>query len=95
VLVYFLPKTRAWQHFVLETAMDSEMGYHSAAREDFQSYLGQTGIALTPLRPAGTMRFGTKRLDVVTVGDFIEPETHVKIVDVEGSKIFVETVDET
>ena len=93
-LSYILPKTRAWNHLVLETAMDSDMGFHSAPREDFQEYLGKTGVALTPLRPAGTVRVDDKRLDVVTSGDFIMRETPVKIINVEGSKIFVEAIDE-
>lgn len=93
MLAYVLPKTRTWNRFVLETAMDSELGFHSASRDDFQSYLGQTATALTPLRPSGTVRLGDKRLDVVTVGDFVDAEMSVKIVDVEGSKIFVEAID--
>ena len=95
ILAYVLPKTRTWNRFVLETAMDSELGYHSASKEDFQSYLGKTATALTPLRPSGTVRLGDKRLDVVTVGDFVDAEASVKIVDVEGSKIFVEEIDST
>lgn len=93
-LLYILPKTRTWNHFVLQTAMDSGAGFHSAPREDFQGYVGKTGVALTPLRPAGTVRIDDKRLDVVTVGDFVLRDTPVKIVDVEGSKIFVEAIDE-
>ncbi len=95
MLAYVLPKTRTWNRFVLETTMDSELGYHSASRDDFQGYLGKTATALTPLRPSGIVRLGDKRLDVVTVGDFIDSETSVKIVDVEGSKIFVEAIDKT
>ena len=94
VLAYTLPKTRAWQNFILETAMDSGMGYHAAPREDFGEYLGKTGVAITPLRPSGTIRIGDRRLDVVTVGGFIGPETSVKIVGVEGAKVFVEAIDE-
>ena len=94
-LSYVLPKTRTWNHLVLSTVMDSGVGFHSAPREDFQGYVGKTGIALTPLRPAGTVRVDDKRLDVVTAGDFIVRETPVKIINVEGSKIFVEAIDET
>lgn len=93
-LSYVLPKTRTWNYLVLSTAMDSGSGFHSAPREDFQGYVGKTGIALTPLRPAGTVRVDDARLDVVTVGDFIVRDTPVKIINVEGSKIFVEAIDE-
>ena len=94
-LSYLLPKTRAWNHLVLSAAMDSDAGFHSAPREDFQMYVGKTGVALTPLRPAGTVRVDDARLDVVTAGDFIVRDTPVKIINVEGSKIFVEAIDET
>ena len=94
-LSYLLPRTRAWNHLVLSAAMDSGSGFHSAPREDFQVYVGKTGIALTPLRPAGTVRVDDARLDVVTAGDFIVRDTPVKIINVEGSKIFVEAIDET
>ena len=94
-LSYVLPKTRTWNHLVLSAAMDSGSGFHSAPREDFQGYVGKTGVALTPLRPAGTVRVDDTRLDVVTVGDFIVRDTPVKITGVEGSKIFVEAIDET
>ena len=93
-LSYVLPKTRTWNHLVLSAAMDSGSGFHSAPREDFQAYVGKTGVALTPLRPAGTVRVDDKRLDVVTAGDFIVRETPVKVIGVEGSKIFVEAIDE-
>ena len=93
-LSYLLPKTRAWNHLVLSAAMDSGSGFHSAPREDFQVYVGKTGVALTPLRPAGTVRVDDTRLDVVTAGDFIVRDTPVKITSVEGSKIFVEAIDE-
>lgn len=93
-LSYVLPKTRTWNHLVLNAAMDSGSGFHSAPREDFQAYVGKTGVALTPLRPAGTVLVDDKRLDVVTVGDFILRDTPVKVNSVEGSKIFVEAIDE-
>ena len=93
-LYNILPKTRTWNHLVLDAAMDAGSGFHSAPREDFRAYIGKTGVALTPLRPAGTVRIDDKRLDVVTAGDFIVRETPVKIISVEGSKIFVEAIDE-
>ena len=91
---YLFPKTRAWKHFALATEMSSDIGYHSAGDEDFQSYIGQTGTAITPLRPAGAIRLAGKRVDVLTAGDFIPSETPVKVIEVEGSKIFVEALDE-
>jgi len=92
VAVNLLPKTRTWHNFVLQTEMASESGFHSAAREDFQQYLGQVGIALTTLRPSGTIRIGENRIDAVSVGDFISSEATIKVVQVEGPKVYVEEI---
>ena len=91
---FYLPETRLFQRLALSTVMDTEMGYHSSSAEDFQRYLGQSGVALTPLRPSGTARIADKRVDVVTVGDFIPQDSNVKVVEVEGSKVFVEAVED-
>ena len=93
--VWLLPGTQLFQRFALSTVMDTEMGYHSSSSEDFQGYLGQSGTALTPLRPSGTARIGNKRVDVVTVGDFIPQNSNIKVVEVEGSKVFVEAVEDS
>lgn len=94
VATIFLPKTSPFQRFALGTVMSTDQGYHSAGNEDFESFIGKTGVAITPLRPAGTARIDNKRLDVVTVGDFIAQNTPVKVYDVEGSKISVEALEE-
>jgi membrane-bound serine protease (ClpP class) len=91
---FLLPETRLFQRFALSTVMGTDMGYHSSSAEDFQAYLGQSGTALTPLRPSGTARIADRRVDVVTVGDFIPQNSNVKVVEVEGSKVFVEAVEE-
>ena len=89
----FLPKSAPFQRFALSTVMSTDQGYHSAGTQDFENFLGKTGVALTPLRPAGTARIDNKRLDVVTVGDFIAQNTPVKVLEVEGSKISVESLE--
>ena len=90
----FLPKSSPFQRFALSTVMSTDQGYHAAGTQDFESFLGKTGVALTPLRPAGTAKIDNKRLDVVTVGNFIPENTPIKVLEVEGSKISVEALEE-
>jgi membrane-bound serine protease (ClpP class) len=85
----FLPETRLFRRFVLETATAKEAGYQSIA-EDTTALIGQTGTALTMLRPAGSAQFGERRLDVVTRGDFLPPGTPVRIAAAEGNRLVVE-----
>ncbi len=91
---FYLPETQLFRRLALSTVMDTESGYHSSSSEDFQAYLGKSGTALTPLRPSGTARIANNRVDVVTVGDFIPQDSNIKVVSVEGSKVFVEAVED-
>jgi membrane-bound serine protease (ClpP class) len=84
-----LPKSSAWQKVVLS---EEESGYHSAPAT-YISLQGKSGRALTDLRPAGTAEFDGQRVSVTTEGGFLEESTHVKVVEVEGSRIVVRKTD--
>jgi len=51
--------------------------------------LGETGITVTQLRPAGMVEFGGARYDCLSDGEFIPPGTNVKVVQATASKIVV------
>lgn len=51
--------------------------------------VGEIGVALTPLRPAGRAEFGDRLLDVVTGGDFIEKGARVQIQQIFGNRVVV------
>lgn len=53
---------------------------------------GLEGIALTPLRPSGTVEIAGERVDVVTSGEFISSGKQVKVVKVEGTRVVVSEV---
>jgi membrane-bound serine protease (ClpP class) len=55
--------------------------------------VGDWGMALSALRPAGKARFGDEVLDVLTDGDFIEAGRQVRIVELEGNRIVVADVE--
>ena len=46
--------------------------------------VGQEGVALTDLRPAGTARIGAERVDVVTEGEYVSQGAPVRVVRSEG-----------
>jgi membrane-bound serine protease (ClpP class) len=54
--------------------------------------LGQTGTALTDLRPAGTIVVDRKRIDVVSDGGYIAKDSVVEIVRVEGNRVTVRAI---
>ncbi|HWR22189.1 MAG TPA: NfeD family protein [Feifaniaceae bacterium] len=55
----------------------------------YEKYLGQTGVSVTPLRPAGKARFGDAVLDVMTGGEFLPANASVTVQQVEGLRIRV------
>ncbi|MGI9040128.1 MAG: NfeD family protein [Gemmatimonadales bacterium] len=75
--------------FLRGGAAQSE-GYVSAtARGDL---VGLDGIALTDLRPAGTARIGTERVDVVTEGEYVRQGSQVRVIRSEGYRHVVQGV---
>lgn len=61
---------------------------------DLQAMVGQEGVCITPLRPAGIAEFGDKRLDVVSEGVFAAKDERVRIEKIEGLRIVVRKVEE-
>jgi membrane-bound serine protease (ClpP class) len=51
--------------------------------------VGQSGVTMTDLRPAGKGRFGDDILDVVSDGDFIGKNMPIRIAAQEGARIVV------
>jgi membrane-bound serine protease (ClpP class) len=66
------------------TEKPSSEGYDSLA-----FLIGETGRTTTMLRPAGKARFGELLIDVTADGFFIEPDSLVEVVDVQGSRVIV------
>lgn len=76
---------------VLENKLDKESGY--IGTEDLDYFLNKEGITTSVLRPSGTADVDGIRMDVVSEGDFIEANTKVKIVKVEGRRIVVKNIN--
>ncbi len=87
----FLPNTRSFKAFVLDTQSGSDKGFTSAP--DYSELVGKPGIAITVLRPAGTAVIDDKRYDVVTQGDYIDKDANIRVLKVEGMRIVVEKRD--
>ncbi|HOE00226.1 MAG TPA: NfeD family protein [Kiritimatiellia bacterium] len=86
----FLPRSPLFGKLTLGAATSAAEGYTAAP--DTSALVGQTGVTLNLLRPAGTARFGDDRLDVTTSGEFIPAGTPVQIVEARGSRIVVQKI---
>lgn len=84
-------KGRLSKILVLHEAQKKEAGY--TGTEELNYFLGHEGVTLTILRPAGMADFDGIKLDVVSEGDFISPNTKVRIIRVEGRRIVVRKIE--
>lgn len=69
----------------------TQTGYTSAQMQ-YKDLVGQEGVALTTLRPAGMARFGEKKVDVVSEGEVIDRDSRVRVVEVKGNRVVVRAV---
>lgn len=61
----------------------------SAGGAEYRGLLDQKGVAQTTLRPAGKALLDGRRVDVTTRGEMIDAGRPVKVVRVEGNRVFV------
>ncbi|MDO5755128.1 MAG: NfeD family protein [Tissierellia bacterium] len=59
---------------------------------EYEIFIGKEGIALTPLRPSGTILIDDRRLDALTEGEFIKKGDPIIVERVDGFKIFVRRI---
>lgn len=88
VIVYkLLPKTSIGRVLELKKVEQAMGGIPD--QEHLESLLGQSGMVLTPLRPVGMCEFDDKKVVCVSDTGFIEKQTQVKVIHVEGNKVTV------
>ncbi len=73
-------------------ALAAAQGPEYVTSADHGSLRGRTGTAVSYLRPAGIASIDGRRVDVLTEGEFIAQGTPIRVVRVEGARIFVEPV---
>lgn len=80
------PSTRLGRKWILEAEVKTGPANPEIAAP---IAVGDEGVALTPLRPAGAARLRNRRVDVVTDGEWTDPQTAVRVVRIDGTKIVV------
>ena len=81
----FLPENA----FVKRLTFAGAQGPDYVASANYRALLGQSGVAVSFLRPAGLASFGERRVDVLSEGEFVPAGTPVRVTRVEGARIFV------
>ncbi|AKD02921.1 NfeD family protein [Pontibacter korlensis] len=81
-------RSDSWTRFALK---DQNKG---RVNEDYQHtlQLGEEGRTISALRPQGTALFADRHHEVQTLGEFVAPNTPVRIVKLNQNKIIVEAI---
>ncbi|WP_163101898.1 NfeD family protein [Peribacillus alkalitolerans] len=87
----FGKKMKFLRRIILTDATKTEQGYVS--NKNRLDLIGMEGVALTDLRPSGTVLFEEERVDVVTEGSFIKKGSKVKVLKTEGARIVVRILE--
>lgn len=82
-----------WRWLVLHADERAEAGY--VATGEHEALLGKEGVAYTPLRPSGTGLIDGRRVNVAADGEFIERDSLIRVVEVEGNRIVVRKSEDT
>ncbi|HEX9692267.1 MAG TPA: NfeD family protein [Gemmatimonadales bacterium] len=89
--VRYLPTRHRLGGVFLQASTARNAGYISGdTREDL---VGHEGVAITDLRPAGTVKIGEERLDVVSDVGFVAKGTKVKVIRAESYRHVVEPIE--
>jgi membrane-bound serine protease (ClpP class) len=100
MLAWYLPHIPYASRLVLKPPSDDEENVEAGEMTEGRptvgpevlALLGAIGVAMTPLRPAGMVRFGEQFVDVVAEGSFVPAGNRVQVVEIEGNRIVVKEV---
>ena len=101
MLARYIPSLPVFNRLILKpepwTGVEPEDPEHpyQPAPETYESLaflVGETGRTTSPLRPTGKARFGNLLIDVVSAGGYVETDSLVEVLDVQGPRVIVKKV---
>ena len=86
--LYYSFKMKTWERFSLKDSMKGKFN------EGFTSSLNKNdeGITISTLKPIGKAEFNNKEYEVKSYGEYIEPDTKIRIVNISNNNILVEPI---
>jgi membrane-bound serine protease (ClpP class) len=90
--VRYFPSSWLGKKMNLE-AQNTQTGGYTSQDPKLIELVGQSGVALSDLRPAGMAKIGERRIDVVTEGTFLEKGTSVEVTGVSSNRVVVRKVE--
>jgi len=87
------PESKIGKATVLFQQASSKDGF-TASSDQYASFVGKKGVAITTLSPSGTALVEGKRIHVLTDGVFVEANSPIEIVEAKGSRVVVKAVEQ-
>jgi membrane-bound serine protease (ClpP class) len=88
--LWLLPNSRLARPLTLSARLAPASGEATLeVPHPLRDLLGQTGVALTDLRPAGVVEIDQRRVDVVSEGSYVARGSRVEVVRIEGNRVTV------
>jgi len=85
-------RRKMWSKITLKESLTTEAGYNTLS-EEYGNLLGKEGVTLTDFRPVGTVEIDNKTYSAISNGQWIAKDTHVYVVQVDGTKILIDKKD--
>ena len=83
--VKYFPQSRMGKKLFLANDAHDWHSYDTSKQE----LVNKEGVSHTALRPSGTAIIEEQRVDVVTRGEMLEPNTPIRVVEVKGNRVVV------
>jgi membrane-bound ClpP family serine protease len=85
-ILYWSLNIKAWTKFSLKSAITSRVNEDRVEGLN----IGETGVAVTTLRPFGKAEFNNRQLEVKTTGPYLENGAAIRIREITDNQIIVE-----
>jgi len=85
VFLMLVLKSKTWKKLTLKSEIDSKVN----VIDESQVKVGDTGLTVSRLAPAGKAMFKNDYFEVHTQGEFIDPDTEIIVTKVDFNKIYV------
>ena len=90
---FMLPHVPIFNGLIMEPANDSQIT-EAEKLADYSNLLGLVGVTTTPLRPAGKINIDEQLVQVVSDGAVIPSGHSVRVIEVNGTRVVVEAIED-
>ncbi len=88
-LVWIALRSKTWKKISLSDSIESRVNQIDLEKIK----IGDRGIAISRITPIGKARFGDEFYEVRSTGNFIDQQTHIEVIRIEGNKIFIKPIE--